>query len=81
MLERAGLAIRPLPLPDHHGYATLPWPAGTPEVLLTEKDAVKLRPERLGTTRAWVLPLDSALDEATATWLHDTLARAARPAP
>ena len=42
MLEAAGLRIRRLPLPDHHRYDTLPWPAGTPDVVTTEKDAVKL---------------------------------------
>ncbi len=42
MLEAAGLRIRRLPLPDHHAYDTPPWPAGTLEVVTTEKDAVKL---------------------------------------
>ncbi|MEO7150813.1 MAG: tetraacyldisaccharide 4'-kinase, partial [Burkholderiaceae bacterium] len=42
MLEAAGLQIDRLPLPDHHGYETLPWPHDTPDVVLTEKDAVKL---------------------------------------
>jgi tetraacyldisaccharide 4'-kinase len=58
MLAEQGLTFTPLPLPDHHDFATLPWPADTAELLLTEKDAVKLRPERLGTTRAWVVALD-----------------------
>lgn len=58
MLEAAGLRISPCPLPDHHDYATLPWPADTTDVVLTEKDAVKLRPEAVGATRVWVLPLD-----------------------
>ena len=58
MLEERGLSIEPLPLPDHHDFSALPWPAGTPEVLLTEKDAIKLRPEALGSTRAWVVALD-----------------------
>ncbi|MFO1270133.1 MAG: tetraacyldisaccharide 4'-kinase [Rubrivivax sp.] len=61
MLEAAGLSIERLPLPDHHAYATLPWPAATPEVVLTEKDAVKLDPGLLGTTKAWVVGLDFAL--------------------
>jgi tetraacyldisaccharide 4'-kinase len=54
----AGLRFAPLPLPDHFDYATLPWPDGTPDVVLTEKDAVKLDPQRLGATRVWVVPLD-----------------------
>jgi tetraacyldisaccharide 4'-kinase len=64
MLEAAGLTIRRLPLPDHHDYATLPWPVGTPEVITTEKDAIKLAPERLGSTRLWVVPLDLRLPDA-----------------
>ncbi|KPF52819.1 tetraacyldisaccharide 4'-kinase [beta proteobacterium AAP51] len=58
LLAQAGLRFEPLPLPDHHPYATLPWPSGTPDVLVTEKDAVKLPPAAMGATRVWVLPLD-----------------------
>jgi tetraacyldisaccharide 4'-kinase len=58
MLEAAGLAVQRLPLPDHHDYATLPWPASTPDVVVTEKDAVKLAPDAAGATRVWVAPLD-----------------------
>lgn len=61
MLRALGLHIRALPLPDHHSFRPLPWPAGTADVLLTEKDAVKLRAADLGQTRVWVLPLDFAL--------------------
>jgi tetraacyldisaccharide 4'-kinase len=61
MLEAAGLKLRRLPLPDHFDYATLPWPAGTAEVVTTEKDAVKLDPGRLGATRVWVVGLDFRL--------------------
>ncbi len=61
MLEAAGLAIDRLPLPDHHGYAALPWPANTERVLTTEKDAVKLDPARLGATQVWVVGLDFRL--------------------
>ena len=68
MLRAAGLAITPLALPDHHGYATLPWPADAGNVVVTEKDAVKLRPERLAargaSTRVWVAPLDFSADAA-----------------
>ena len=66
MLRAAGLAITPLPLPDHHDYATLPWSADATDVVVTEKDAVKLRPERLAArgapTRVWVAPLDFSAD-------------------
>ena len=58
MLVAQGLEIRPLPLPDHHDFATLPWPADCPELLLTEKDAVKLPPSRAGQTQVWVVALD-----------------------
>ena len=58
MLRHAGLTIVALPLPDHHPYATLPWPATTADVITTEKDAVKLDPRRMGATRVWVVPLD-----------------------
>jgi tetraacyldisaccharide 4'-kinase len=58
MLRSAGLTIDPLPLPDHFDFGTLPWPADASDVIVTEKDAVKLRPQRAGTTRIWVAPLD-----------------------
>ena len=64
MLRERGLVVREMPLPDHHAYATLPWPAETLDVVLTEKDAIKLDPQRAGTTRIWVAPLDFALDAA-----------------
>lgn len=65
MLQAAGLTIEQrLALPDHHAYATLPWPAGTADVVTTEKDAVKLAPQRVGATRVWVVPLDLALPAA-----------------
>ena len=73
MLESAGLCIARLPLPDHHDYATLPWPAvpddaadrtdrtdraGGTDTVTTEKDATKLDPARPGIGTVWVLPLD-----------------------
>ena len=61
MLEDAGLAIARCALPDHHAYATLPWPAGTGDVITTEKDAVKLAGRALRGTRVWVVPLDLQL--------------------
>lgn len=61
MLQALGLTLQRLPLPDHHPYTTLPWPTGTPDVITTEKDAVKLDPARLGSTRVWVVPLDLQL--------------------
>jgi len=80
MLEAEGLAIARLPLPDHAALTTLPWPADTPDVVVTEKDAVKLAatpdtpaPTR---TRVWVATLDFGLPDA----LADAL-RGALPAP
>jgi tetraacyldisaccharide 4'-kinase len=60
-LEAAGLEIERCPQPDHAEYATPPWPAGTREVVTTEKDAVKLHPARCGEVRVWVARLDSVL--------------------
>jgi tetraacyldisaccharide 4'-kinase len=58
MLRSAGLDIEPLPLSDHHDYETLPWPSGTSDVVITEKDAVKIRTERVAPRRVWVVALD-----------------------
>ena len=62
-LRRQGMQLtRTLALPDHYAFETLPWPADTADVIVTEKDAVKLRPASLPTsnasTRIWVAPLD-----------------------
>ena len=64
MLEDADLRITRLPLPDHADFTTLPWPADTTDLLLTEKDAVKLPALRVSGTRVWVVALDFALPEA-----------------
>ena len=70
MLRAQRLTITPLPLPDHHDYATLPWPDDAVDVVLTEKDAVKLDAQRIaGTTRVWVAPLDFGFDAAFETAL------------
>jgi tetraacyldisaccharide 4'-kinase len=57
-LRDEGLTIEPLPLPDHFNFERLPWPADAAAVVVTEKDAVKLRGRELGPTRVWVAPLD-----------------------
>lgn len=68
MLGGQGLRFKPLPLADHADFDVLPWPAVATDVVLTEKDAVKLRPERVARerpgTRVWVAPLDYAPDPA-----------------
>ncbi|MEN9543728.1 MAG: hypothetical protein RLZZ598_561 [Pseudomonadota bacterium] len=83
MLAAVGIHATGLPLPDHERYAELPWPATARELIVTEKDAVKLRPDRLAAERpglrVWVAPLDfepeaafwsrldAALDDVVAT--------------
>ena len=69
MLRASSLDIEALPLPDHHDYRDLPWPAHTADVVLTEKDAVKLKPAQVGATRVWV----AALDFATSAAFDDAL--------
>jgi tetraacyldisaccharide 4'-kinase len=73
MLRAQGLEFDALALPDHADYSRLPWPENALDVVLTEKDAVKIRPERVGRTQVWVAPLDFALDDAVgpalARWL------------
>lgn len=71
MLEQQGLAVERVTPGDHARFDTLPWPAGTPDVVVTEKDAVKIRPEQASGTRVWVAPLDFAIDpQFGATLLH-----------
>lgn len=47
--------------PDHAVYDTLPWPSHATDLLVTEKDAVKLDPDRVARerpdTHVWVVPL------------------------
>lgn len=81
MLRARGLRLAELPLPDHHGYAILPWPAATPDVIVTEKDAVKLDPLRIGPTRVWVAALDFDPDDGFAAALLDLLPTAPAPRP
>lgn len=74
MLEAQGLAIQRLPLADHHPLRPLPWPADTPCVVLTEKDAVKLPPQQAGTTAVWVARLDFRPEPAFAGALRSLCA-------
>ncbi len=76
MLRALGLDVTELPLPDHHDYTTLPWPDDAADVLVSEKDAVKIAPGRLGSTRVWVVPLDFQLPEGFVALL---LAHCTRP--
>lgn len=74
MLTEQGLGFTPLPLADHHDFAALPWPDGTADVVLTEKDAVKLAPERCAGTRVWVVALDFQPEQAFEQALRDRVA-------
>jgi tetraacyldisaccharide 4'-kinase len=62
MLQQQGLTIESIALPDHANIDALPWPSSASDVVITEKDAVKIRPERVGDVRVWVAPLDLVLD-------------------
>ena len=63
-LRSRGLQIDALPLPDHHAYDRLPWGPHVQAVLLTEKDAVKLRSSDTGGTQVRVVGLDFRLPAA-----------------
>ncbi len=76
MLRAEGLEVEPLPLPDHHDFARLPWPPGTATVLVTEKDAVKLSPASVGETAVWVVTLDFEPEPAFADRLLACLGHA-----
>lgn len=81
LLEAAGLPLQRCPQPDHASLDPLPWPAArTAPVIVTEKDAVKLGPERIGPTPVWVLPLDLTLPGPWWSSLHEHLLTL-RPAP
>jgi tetraacyldisaccharide 4'-kinase len=67
-LGKAGIKVLPHPFPDHHPFTPKDLEFGDDlPVLLTEKDAVKLRSDaRPGW---WVLPVSAQLDPAFGTWL------------
>ncbi len=81
MLEARGLHIRRLPLPDHHHFEPLPWGDADGDVVLTEKDAVKLRPGRTGRARVWVAALDFQPDAAFDTALRTLCTQRLPPPP
>ena len=67
-LARLGMKPLPHPFPDHHPFTPqdLAFGDGLP-VMLTEKDAVKLR--RAAQPSWWVLPVAAKLDPAFGDWL------------
>ncbi len=58
MLRESGLVVTELALPDHHDFRTLPWPINAGDVVITEKDAVKIEAQRRIGSRVWVAALD-----------------------
>jgi tetraacyldisaccharide 4'-kinase len=63
-LREIGLDVDERPLADHARFDPLPWPSDSTDVIVTEKDAVKLEAGRLGGTRVWVAALDFEPDAA-----------------
>ena len=67
-LGRLGLRVVPHPFPDHHRLTPEELDFGDQApVMMTEKDAVKLR--RYGRANWWVLPVTAQLDPAFGDWL------------
>ena len=66
-------------MPDHHAFETAPWPPDTTDVLVTEKDAVKLPRQPAGGTRIGVVALDFQLPQDFSTAVLDNLRLAQRP--
>ena len=54
MLRDTGIDATELALDDHHDFAVLPWPDDSGDVIVTEKDAVKLPPSRSIDATVWV---------------------------
>jgi tetraacyldisaccharide 4'-kinase len=71
-LARAGVKVLPHPFPDHHPFAPRDLEFGDElPVMLTEKDAVKLR--SAARPHWWVLPVSARLDPAFGDWLAGKL--------
>ena len=67
-LEKLGVRLIPHPFPDHHRFVPEELAFGDgADVLMTEKDAVKLR--RYARANWWVLPVSAKLDPAFGDWL------------
>ena len=70
MLTAAGFQLERMPLPDHAPLLTRPWPSDAALVLVTEKDAVKLKPDPALDAKIWVVGLDFALPPAVTQALN-----------
>jgi tetraacyldisaccharide 4'-kinase len=67
-LQKAGIHVRPHPFPDHHRFTPRDLEFGDEApVMMTEKDAVKLR--QAARPHWWVLPVTAQLDPAFGDWL------------
>jgi tetraacyldisaccharide 4'-kinase len=71
-VAKLGIKVMPHPFPDHHRFeaSDLDFGDGAP-VVMTEKDAVKLR--RTASENWWVLPVTAELDPAFGDWLTKRL--------
>ena len=71
-LAKHGVKLVPHPFPDHHRFAAKELEFGDDAaVLMTEKDAVKLR--SVAKPNWWVLPVSAELDAAFGDWLSKRL--------
>jgi len=69
---KLGVKLTPHPFPDHHQFSEKDLQFGDDApVLMTEKDAVKLR--RAAKPNWWVLPVTAELDPAFGEWLSKRL--------
>jgi tetraacyldisaccharide 4'-kinase len=77
-LRNCGVEVIPHPFPDHHRFTAADLEFGDEvPVLMTEKDAVKLRGS--GRPNWWVLPVTAEPDAAFAAWLTRELDDWRRP--
>jgi tetraacyldisaccharide 4'-kinase len=85
MLREHGLEVVELPLSDHHDFRALPWPVTTGDVVISEKDAVKIDPTQRFGSRVWVATLDfspePAFDQALLALLPPPAAPSTLPDP
>ena len=71
-VAKLGVKLVPHPFPDHHRFGARDLEFGDDApVLMTEKDAVKLR--RAAKPNWWVLPVTAELDPAFGEWLSKRL--------
>jgi tetraacyldisaccharide 4'-kinase len=77
-LGKVGIKVMPHPFADHHAFAPAELEFGDEApVLMTEKDAVKLR--RAARPNWWVLPVTAEVDAAFGEWLTRRLDGFRRP--